>query len=85
MGRKGRDWVRVKDLALFLVSIESRENAGFGVVLHTQLTLGSRNLHQTPSSRTSCILLHRLRKTASMRLRNSIMPTSSFAFIGLAT
>lgn len=50
----------------------------------TQLEFGSRNLHQTPSSTTSFILRHRFRKTASIRFRWSMMPTSSFAFVGLA-
>ena len=54
-----------------------------GTVL-TQLTLGSRNLHQTPSSRISFILRHLFRNTASMRLRSSIIVVSSFAFVGFA-
>ena len=52
--------------------------------LITQLAFGSRNLHHTPSSRTSFIFRHRLRKTASILFRRSIMLVSSFAFVGLA-
>ena len=50
----------------------------------TQLAFGSRNLHHTPSSRTSFIFRHRFKKTASILLRRSIMLVSSFAFVGLA-
>lgn len=51
---------------------------------HTQLALGSRNLHHTPSSLISFIFLHRFRKTLSILFLKSIMLVSSFAFVGLA-
>lgn len=50
----------------------------------TQLVCGSRNRQKTPSSMTSFIALHRLRKTASIRFLSSIIPASSFAFVGRA-
>jgi hypothetical protein len=50
----------------------------------TQLDLGSRNLHQTPSSKTSFIFRHRLRNTPSIRLRRSMILASSFALVGFA-
>lgn len=50
----------------------------------TQLELGSRNLHHTPSSTTSFIRRQRLRKTPSIRFRKSMMPASSLARVGLA-
>lgn len=51
---------------------------------HTQLVYGSRNLQYTPSSKTSFIFRQRLRNTANMRFRSSIMPASSFALVGFA-
>lgn len=50
----------------------------------TQLVWGSRNRQKTPSSITSFMARHRFRKTASMRFLSSIMPASSFAFVGRA-
>lgn len=49
-----------------------------------QLELGSRNLHHIPSSLTSFIFRQRLRKTASILFRSSIIPISSFALVGFA-
>lgn len=51
------------------------ESADVAVHRHllTQLELGSRNLHHTPSFRTSSILLQRFRNTASIRFRKSII------------
>ena len=70
----------------FLVLKLSDENAGLRSVsdfsagqhiglalVFTQLAFGSRNLHHTPSSRTSFILRQRFRKTPSIRFRNSMI------------
>lgn len=53
-------------------------------IVGTQLAFGSKNLHHTPSSRTSFILRQRLRNTVSIRLRRSMIPASSFALVGFA-
>lgn len=62
--------MRVKDFALCIVSnVHNAER----VVSRTQLEFGSKNLHHTPSLRISSILRHLFRKTASIRLRKSII------------
>lgn len=73
--------MRVENLAL---QHEVSEAFMHDVQFLTQLAFGSRNLHQTPSSRTSFILRHRFKKTPSIRFRRSMMPISSLAFVGLA-
>lgn len=73
--------MRVEDLILRSISIDITSTT---VTVLTQLTFGSRNLHQTPSSRISFILRHLLRNTASILLRRSMIDASSFAFVGLA-
>ena len=50
----------------------------------TQLAFGSRNLHQTPSSRTSFIFRQRFKNTVSIRFRKSMIDMSSLALVGLA-
>jgi hypothetical protein len=54
-----------------LYPVSNDGNAGNS---HTQLALGSKKRHHTPSSRMSFILRQRFRKTASIRLRSSMMP-----------
>lgn len=49
-----------------------------------QLAFGSRKRHHTPSSRTYFMRLHLLRKVASIRCLNSMIPASSLAFVGFA-
>ena len=50
----------------------------------TQLELGSRNRHQTPSSSTSFIRRHLFRNTPSIRFRRSMMLMSCLALVGFA-
>jgi hypothetical protein len=78
------DWGSMQDLILqYDVSVSSLTPKG-EAGKRTQLALGSRNLQKTPSSKTSFIFLHLLRNTASMRFLSSMMPASSFAFVGFA-
>jgi hypothetical protein len=71
-----------EDLALKnMVSIDA---FGQRLARDTQLVWGSRNLQKTPSSNTSFMRRHLLRKMASMRFRSSMTPASSFAFVGFA-
>jgi hypothetical protein len=74
------DGMGMKHLVLEIVSIFREFNSDSP----TQLEFGSRNLHQTPSFRTSSILLHLFKKTANMRFRRSMICWSCFAFVGLA-
>lgn len=50
----------------------------------TQLELGSKNRHQTPSVRIASMRRHRFKNTANMRLRRSMICWSCFALVGLA-
>lgn len=59
-------------------------NKSYLLLSPTQLAFGSRNLHHTPSSRTSLIFLQRFRNMVSIRFRRSMIPTSSLALVGLA-
>lgn len=52
--------------------------------LLTQLELGSRKRHHTPSALTSSMRLHLLRKTASMRFLRSMICWSCLALVGAA-
>lgn len=68
----------------FCAQCQRRYGGDLILSILTQLALESRNLQKTPSSRTSFIRRHRFRKTASIRLRSSMMPRSSLALVGLA-
>ena len=78
-----RHWRGIKDFVLHEEHVRNLSVNAFASQL-TQLTFGSKNLHHTPSSSTSRIRRHRFKKTANIRFRNSIIPASSFAFVGLA-
>lgn len=67
-------------LRLFLGTDET----GGECITSFQLELGSRNLHQTPSSSTSFIFLHLFKNVPSIRFRRSMMLASSFALVGFA-
>lgn len=75
---------RDENAVLRSVAIALVESLLFALRVLTQLAFGSRNLHQTPSSRTSFILRQRFKKTPSIRFRKSIIPISSLALVGLA-